>query len=89
MRTPGGERGRLLDGFLRTWDDIGEIGVNPGVDAFGGLQLQSLLFLPLDSTLRLELAFLLFCQLSLALLMCLWAWSCQESPLRLDRIIKT
>ena len=43
---------------LRTWDDLSDIGVNLGfAAAFCGLQ--SLLFLPLDSTLLLELAFLL------------------------------
>jgi hypothetical protein len=76
-----------MEWLLRTWDDVGEIGVNPGVDALVGLH--SLLFLPLGPTLRLELAFLLFGQLSLPLLMCLRAWFRQGSPFRLNRIKTT
>ena len=50
--------GASIEWRLRTWDDLSDIGVNLGLGAaFGGLQ--SLLFLPLDSTLLLELAFLL------------------------------
>jgi hypothetical protein len=76
-----------MEWLLRTWDDVCDIGVNPGFDSLFGLQ--SLLFLPLGSTLRLELAFLLFGQLSLPLLMCLRARFRQGSPSRLNRITTT
>ncbi len=75
-----------MEWLLRTWDDPGEIGVNSGLDVWGRLLLQCLLFLPLGATLRLELAFLLFGQLSLPFLMCLRSWSGQESPLCFDHI---